>query len=360
MVQKTEDNISGVNDTAVSSDQWVASGLTPTYIGATQFSLVGDQTTAFHVGRRLKTTNSGGTVYSTITVSAFTSLTTVTVVNDSGSLDAGLSAVSYGLLTTDNPSTPLLTDAYPVVSGSSDKTKKLRFEVDGLTTATTRVATPPDEDFTIVGVATAQTLTSKTLISPVLNTGVSGTAIAAQANVDAGTSSTLLMVPSLNRISLGTEQASTSGTSINFTGIPSGVRRITIMFVGVSHDASGGSTNFMVQLGDSGGVETSGYSGAAADYLPTANFANFSTGFLLTGSAQPTGTIIHGQMVLSLQDSSDNTWVESSWVGYSNAANTAGGAGSKALSAVLDRVRITTVSGTANFDAGAINIQYER
>jgi hypothetical protein len=104
-VQKTEDNISGVNDTSVAQDQWV-SGPAPTYISATQFSLVGDQTSTFQVGRRVKTTNSGGTVYSRITVSAFGAETTVTVVNDSGTLDSGLSAVSYGLLSADNPSIP--------------------------------------------------------------------------------------------------------------------------------------------------------------------------------------------------------------------------------------------------------------
>ena len=104
VVQKTEDNISGVNDTSVTIDQWVASGLTPTYVSATSFTLTGDQTTAFHVGRRLKTTNSGGTIYSTITATAFGALTTVTVANDSGTLDSGLSAVSYGLITATNTS----------------------------------------------------------------------------------------------------------------------------------------------------------------------------------------------------------------------------------------------------------------
>src|SRR3990167_7629725 len=145
----TRDNLSGINDVSSTSDQW-ETGPAPTYIGATSFSLVGDQTTNFHVGRRVKTTNSGGTIYSTITVSAYTSLTTVTVVKDSG-----LSAVSYGLLTATNPSTPLLTDAFPVVSGSADKTKKLRIEVDGFTIATTRILTPPDADLTPAAITAA-------------------------------------------------------------------------------------------------------------------------------------------------------------------------------------------------------------
>jgi len=151
----TEDNVAGINDATVTLDQWV-SGPAPTYISATSFSLVGDQTSVFHVGRRLKTTNSGGTIYSTITASAFGALTTITVINDSGVLDSGLSAVSYGLGSVDNNSEPLLTDIYPLRSGSSDKTKKVRLEVDGLTTGTTRVITVPDSDITLGDVATSK------------------------------------------------------------------------------------------------------------------------------------------------------------------------------------------------------------
>jgi len=95
-----------VNDTASSIDQWLSSGLVPTYISATQFTVAGDQTGIFHAGRRIKTTNSGGTIYSTITASVYTSLTTITVVNDSGTLDAGLSAVFYGIISQVNSSLP--------------------------------------------------------------------------------------------------------------------------------------------------------------------------------------------------------------------------------------------------------------
>lgn len=61
-------------------------------------------------------------------------------------------------------------DTNPVVKGSSDATKQVRFEVDGLTTATTRVLTVPDADMTLVGADTAQTLANKTLTSPTLST----------------------------------------------------------------------------------------------------------------------------------------------------------------------------------------------
>jgi hypothetical protein len=146
----TRDNLSATNDASITVDQWQASGFTPTYVSTTSFTVTGDRTSTFQVGRRVKTTNTGGTIYSTITASAYSSVTTVTVVNDSGTLDSGLSAVSIGLLTPTSPSMPLLVDTYPIVSGSSDKTKKLRFEIDGLTTATTRVNYQADED-TVVG-----------------------------------------------------------------------------------------------------------------------------------------------------------------------------------------------------------------
>lgn len=108
---RTVDNVSGVNDTTTTIDQWV-SGPSPTYVSATSFTLTGDQTTTFHVGRRLKTTNTAGTIYSTIVASAFGALTTITVMNDSGSLDSGLSAVSYGIISANNDSLPDIGDEY--------------------------------------------------------------------------------------------------------------------------------------------------------------------------------------------------------------------------------------------------------
>ena len=106
-VLRTIDNVAGINDASVSQSQWVQSGLTPTYISATSFSLVGDQTAVFHVGRRLQTLNTAGLVYSTIATSTFGSgVTTITVLNDSNTLDLGLSQVAYGLISADNSSFP--------------------------------------------------------------------------------------------------------------------------------------------------------------------------------------------------------------------------------------------------------------
>ncbi len=90
-----------MNDTTVAQDEWV-SGATPTYVSATSFTLVGDQTSTYHEGRRLKITDSGGTKYCTITGSAYAVLTTITVAG--GALATPTSAVSYSLISAVNPS----------------------------------------------------------------------------------------------------------------------------------------------------------------------------------------------------------------------------------------------------------------
>jgi len=151
----TIDNVTGINDTTVSIDQWV-SGPTPTYVSATSFTLAGDQTGTFQVGRRVKTTNSGGTVYSTITASAYAALTTITVVNDSGSLDSGLSAVSYGLLSATNASMPILGMVIPLTSVSGTTT----------ITATALTEAAPLQTGQMFAFTPASTNTGSTTVNP--------------------------------------------------------------------------------------------------------------------------------------------------------------------------------------------------
>lgn len=106
---RTIDNISGINDASVSQSEWVESGLVPTYISATSFSVPGDQTPTLQIGRRLRTTNTSGLVYSTISNSVFAAgITTVTLTNDSTTLDAGLTLVAYALLAASPVSVPNL------------------------------------------------------------------------------------------------------------------------------------------------------------------------------------------------------------------------------------------------------------
>ena len=160
----------------------------------------------------------------------------------------------------------------------------------------------------------------------------------------------------IDGLTLGTEQTA-SGTAVDFTSIPSWVKKITIQFVGVS---TNGTSIPLVQLGDSGGVETTGYLGGTALLTDAAavQAANFTAGIGLSAAWGAT-SVIHGTVTLTLEDEVNFTWVAEIRLGFSNAAQSAMGGASKSLSAALDRVRITTVNGTDTFDAGSINILLE-
>jgi hypothetical protein len=155
------------------------------------------------------------------------------------------------------------------------------------------------------------------------------------------------------RMVLETAKASTSGTSVDFTGIPSWVKRVTVMFNGVS---TNGGSQIQFQLGTSSGVETSGYSGGAG-YATSAFSAN-SSGFLYADTASAnssyarTGAFYFTTMGSNVWAVTGNSYTTSGAVMFSMA-------GAKTLSGTLDRIRITTVNGTDTFDAGSINILYE-
>jgi hypothetical protein len=152
----------------------------------------------------------------------------------------------------------------------------------------------------------------------------------------------------------GTAVASTSGTSIDFTGIPSWVKRVTVMFNGVS---TNGTSNIQIQIGDSGGIETTSYvSGAAyAGGTNSAGDTTSTTGFVLTAGLSA-ASALNGIAVICNHTS--NTWTESFSGAYISGVGAFAG-GYKTLSDTLTQVRITTVGGTNTFDAGSINILYE-
>ena len=152
----------------------------------------------------------------------------------------------------------------------------------------------------------------------------------------------------------GTAQNSTSGTSIDFTGIPSWVKRITVMFNGVS---TNGTSNHQVQIG-SGSIDATSYvSSAAKCYNTGASVAQSTTGFITT-SGIGAADLFYGAMTLTLIGS--NTWSATFATSMAISVTAAHfGGGTKTLSGTLDRIRITTVNGTDTFDAGSINILYE-
>lgn len=184
-------------------------------------------------------------------------------------------------------------------------------------------------------------------MSNIILTGdTSGTLnLAAPAIAGTNTQTLVAATGTLAPLISGTAQASTSGTSIDFTGIPSWVKRVTVMFGGVS---TNGTSNILIQIG-SGSVTTTGYSGVFGS-------TSFTTGFgILSANALNT---FYGQIVITLLSST--TYIGTITVGNpAGGTSTSGGGTSPALSGVLDRVRITTANGTDVFDAGTINILYE-
>ena len=152
----------------------------------------------------------------------------------------------------------------------------------------------------------------------------------------------------------GTSQATTSGTAIDFTGIPSWAKRITLMLNGVS---TNGTSLLQVQIG-SGSFTTTGYLSGASTVGGTnvAAGVNSTTGFITEGGGAAS-VIRYG--TVTLVNITGNTWVMSSAGGRSDGAFAQVGGGTLALGGVLDRVRLTTVNGTDTFDAGSVNILYE-
>jgi hypothetical protein len=155
-------------------------------------------------------------------------------------------------------------------------------------------------------------------------------------------------------LTLDTEKASTSGTAIDFAGIPSWVKRITVMFNGVS---TNGSSNLLIQLGDAGGFETTGY----ASYSCKLGGTSVSSGGVSTSGfiadIDTTSSSLNGSVFISKL--SGNIWVANGFL--TDISNSLGlpVSGSKTLSDVLTSIRITTSNGAETFDAGSINIMYE-
>ena len=151
-------------------------------------------------------------------------------------------------------------------------------------------------------------------------------------------------------ITSGTAVASTSGTSIDFTGIPSWVKRITVMLAGVS---TSGTSDIQIQLGDSGGIENTGYVSTAS--VNGTTLATSTAGFITSGTTAA-ATTVNGWYAICLIGS--NIWTGGGSLARADGnMNNAGGA--KTLSDTLTQIRITTVNGTDTFDAGSINILYE-
>lgn len=150
----------------------------------------------------------------------------------------------------------------------------------------------------------------------------------------------------------GTVQATTSGTSFDFT-IPAWATRVTLMGAGIS---TSGTSGLLAQIGDGGGIENTGYLGANVTQAGTVGA--FSSGFLLT-NGNAAANVVEFVLELTLENAAAFTWMGQSMAATSQATTFVHSAvGRKSTSAAMTTVRLTTVNGTDTFDAGAVNVLY--
>lgn len=147
-----------------------------------------------------------------------------------------------------------------------------------------------------------------------------------------------------------------SGTAVDFTSIPSWVKRVTVMLSAISLS---GTALVRFRLGDST-IATSGYSGVGS-YVAAAGAASVAqtAGFDIYTSGTPSSSAAYSGSI-TFVNVSGNTWVASGV--FAAAAGNLGTfpvAGTITLATALTQVRITTSNGTDTFDAGTINILYE-
>lgn len=163
-----------------------------------------------------------------------------------------------------------------------------------------------------------------------------------------------------NRMQLFAAKATTSGTSVDFspadgTGIPSWAKRVTVLLNGVS---TNGASIIQIQIG-AGSIDTAGYSGTVdTTYSSGSSPADVTTGLALDRAAASTSAVARtGRAVFELQAS--NTWVANYLGRIGPGVGMSLSATEKTLSGALDRIRLTTINGTDQFDAGSVSILVE-
>lgn len=235
--------------------------------------------------------------------------------------DASKGLVSTGTLGADQGGTGVANNAAMTVTGSGN------FAYTRTLTGVTNVTLPTTG--TLATLAGTETFTNKTLTSPVIGGTPTGVGV----------------------LTSGTAVASTSGTSIDFTSIPSWVKRITVMFQGISTSST---SNYQIQLG-AGSFTTTGYVSNCANIAASPTFNAVTSGFLFNNNVTA-ADIYSGTTIIN--NISGNNWVACGTLFRPSVAAFVS-TGNLALGGTLDRVRITTINGTDTFDAGTVNILFE-
>ena len=146
---------------------------------------------------------------------------------------------------------------------------------------------------------------------------------------------------------------SLSATAVDFSSIPAGTKRITVI---IWEASTNGFSPIQVQIGDAGGMELTGYTSRAQT---GGTVRSSTTGFLMECNPTAATNIRSGKIVIDLIDAATFKWVSGGTVGNISATNSYYSSGIKALSAELTQIRITTNNGTDTFNGGSVNINYE-
>ena len=155
------------------------------------------------------------------------------------------------------------------------------------------------------------------------------------------------------KITVGTVASLISQTAVDFTSIPSWVKRITVM---LNAGSTTSNTFPVIQLGTSSGIETTGYFGGVANINSIATPTSYMQ--VLQSGGTPSSFTWNTLYTINLFEASSNTWVGGG-ITLQATVYPAQSVYTKSLVGALDRIRITTTTGTDTFDAGSVNILYE-
>jgi len=262
-----------------------------------------------------------------------------------GASTAGILAGTYGGTGANLTPTTAGNTIFSTDGTNWSSTQKI---VQGTTITTTTTS------FTGATSGASTTLTASSVTGTIqVGQVIAGTGIAAGTTITAfGTGTGGAGTYTISPASTGTVSGTITVVGVSFLNIPSWVKRITVMFNGVS---TNGTSYLLVQMG-AGSIEITGYVSTGQSITGGSGGANTSSTagmIILDGAA---ANVMTGHIVLTLVGS--NIWISSHTM-KSATSSCVFGAGDKTLSGVLDRVRLTTVNGTDTFDAGSVNILYE-